>query len=161
MNAKYLRIIFGVFCFLSSLYMLKSPKQAELNEQAPNKYVLSVLGLIAGGLSTLLGIAGGVFIGSILNYYKIDPRKVVGTTAMAGLAITIPGSLSLLIIGFHKAGLPHWSTGYIYWPALVGITLPSFFIAPWGAKLAHKLPVLTLKRLFAALVFIVGLKMLV
>ncbi|MDF2690670.1 MAG: hypothetical protein K0S29_525 [Gammaproteobacteria bacterium] len=161
LKSHYLQIIFGVFCLLIGLYMLKAPKKAQLQERMPGKYILSLYALVAGSLSTMLGIAGGVMIGSILNYHQMDPRKVVGTTAITGLIIALPGTIGLMLVGLHQPGLPHWSTGYIYWPAFLGIVLPSFFMAPLGAKLAHNLPVQTLKRIFAALVFVVGLKMLI
>ncbi|MDF2939432.1 MAG: rane protein [Gammaproteobacteria bacterium] len=160
LKSEYLEIIFGVFCLLVSLYLFKAPKNSELKEHLPKKFVLSLFGLIVGGLSTLLGIAGGLMLGSILNYYQMNPRKVVGTIAITGLFIALPGTIILMLLGLHQPNLPKWSTGFIYWPAFLAIVVPSFFIAPLGAKLAHKLPVLILKRSFAVLVFVVGIKML-
>jgi len=49
--------------------------------------------------------------------------------------------------------LPPGMIGYVYWPALVVLVLFSVFLAPVGAKAAHALPVATLKRIFAFLLF--------
>jgi uncharacterized membrane protein YfcA len=43
--------------------------------------------------------------------------------------------------------------GYIYWPALVVLAVFSVMTAPIGARVAHSLPVKTLKRIFAFLLF--------
>ena len=56
--------------------------------------------------------------------------------------------------------LPQWTSGFVYWPAVVGIALTSVPFAKVGAKLAHKLDAKLLKRGFALLLLIVGLKFL-
>jgi uncharacterized protein len=50
--------------------------------------------------------------------------------------------------------------GYVYLPALVWIVPPSMLTAPLGARLTHRLPVATLKRLFAGLLIVLASKML-
>jgi uncharacterized membrane protein YfcA len=52
------------------------------------------------------------------------------------------------------------ATGYVYWPALAGIALTSILFAPVGAALAHRLPAQKLKKAFALLLVILGIKML-
>lgn len=47
-----------------------------------------------------------------------------------------------------------------YLPALVCIGVVSSFTAPVGAKLAHRLPVGTLKKTFAAVLVLLSAKML-
>jgi len=62
--------------------------------------------------------------------------------------------------GLTVSALPEYSLGFIYLPAVVAITVVSVFTAPLGAKLAHKLPVDTLKKLFAGLLLFLCAKML-
>jgi uncharacterized membrane protein YfcA len=57
--------------------------------------------------------------------------------------------------------MPEWSLGYINLSAALSIVLASALTAPYGAKLAHKIPVLVLKRIFAVLLFFVSIKLLV
>ena len=45
-------------------------------------------------------------------------------------------------------------------PALIGIVVGTFLTVPAGAKLAHRLPVLTLKRMFAVMLLALGTRML-
>jgi uncharacterized membrane protein YfcA len=43
----------------------------------------------------------------------------------------------------------------VYLPAFIGIAITSFLVAPWGARLAHRMPVGLLKKVF--MVFLVAL----
>ena len=85
---------------------------------------------------------------------------MVGTAAAVAILIAIFATIGLMLMGAHQMHLPKWSTGFIYWPAFIGIALPSLFITSLGASLAHKIPVNTLRKLFAAVVFAIGLQML-
>jgi len=58
--------------------------------------------------------------------------------------------------GLGESGLPDLSLGYVYIPAFAGIVVTSAMLAPLGAKLAHTLPVDTVKRAFAVLLLLVG-----
>ena len=44
-------------------------------------------------------------------------------------------------------------------PALAALVAGSLITAPLGARLAHRLPVGTLKRVFAALLYVLATKM--
>jgi len=45
--------------------------------------------------------------------------------------------------------------------ALFGVVCGSVLLAPVGARLAHRMPVLKLKRIFAGLLYLLATKMLV
>ena len=49
----------------------------------------------------------------------------------------------------------------IHLTGLCGVAMASFCTAPLGARLAHSLPVKNLKKIFAVLLYGVGLKMLI
>lgn len=155
-----LKIIFGVFCLISAAQMIFRKKNVSDQENLPGKTKLFLLGLTTGSVSSLLGIAGGMMTGTILNYCHMDMRKVVGTTSAICLVLSVSGTIGMMVVGYHEPDLPKWTTGFIYWPAFFGIVLPSLFITSLGATLAHKLPVPVLKNIFAVLVFVIGLKML-
>ncbi len=87
-------------------------------------------------------------------------RQAVGTSAALGFPIAVFGTLGYLWAGWNKPNLPPLASGFIYWPALIGIAVTSVPFARIGAKLAHFLPELVLKRLFALLLFSVGLNLL-
>jgi len=47
----------------------------------------------------------------------------------------------------------------LYLPAFACVALASILSALWGAMLAQRLPIPTLKRLFASLLYVAGIKM--
>lgn len=160
-TSEHLKIVFGIFCLIAAIQMMAGQKYvADDQENLPNKVSMFFIGLGTGGISTLLGIAGGAIIGTILNYYRIGMRQVIGTTAAICIVIAISGTIGLMFVSYHQTNLPHWSTGFIYWPAFFGIALPSLLVTPMGATLAHKLPAHTLKKLFSILVLAIALKLL-
>ena len=52
------------------------------------------------------------------------------------------------------------SLGYVYLPAFAWLVPASMLSAPFGARLAHRLPVATLKRVFACILILLAAKML-
>jgi uncharacterized membrane protein YfcA len=49
----------------------------------------------------------------------------------------------------------------VYWPAALAILIASMLFAPLGARLAHTLPVTMLKRIFAVVLALIGVRMLI
>ncbi|HZX33213.1 MAG TPA: TSUP family transporter, partial [Rhodocyclaceae bacterium] len=70
------------------------------------------------------------------------------------------GTAGYIFNGWSIDGLPGGSLGYVYLPALAVLVLGSMATAPFGARLAHRLPVATLKRIFAGLLVVLAGKML-
>ena len=70
------------------------------------------------------------------------------------------GAVGYVVSGLGTAGLPQYSFGYIYLPALVGVVVVSMLVAPLGARFAHSLPVKQLKRGFGVFLALLALQML-
>jgi uncharacterized membrane protein YfcA len=87
-------------------------------------------------------------------------QQAVATSSACGLPIAAASALSFILVGWHNPQVPEWSLGFVYLPAMLGIAITSMFFARFGARLAHKLSPLLLKRLFALLLFSVGLSFL-
>ena len=160
LSGNTLKTIFGVSCLFFSIQMIYPRKNSDAPEKLPGKVIMTLLGIITGTLSVLLGLAGGAIIGTALNYYHMEMRRIVGTTASVTLILATAGTIGLMTVSYHLSDLPPDSIGFIYWPALVGIVISSPFFAPLGVKVAQRLPVHLLKKMFAAFVLIIGLKML-
>ena len=96
-----------------------------------------------------------------LLWNNVDMRKAIGTSAAIGFPIAAAGCLGYLINGWSDPRLLPYSLGYLYLPALLGIVAVSMFTAPLGARLAQTLPVPKLKKCFAVLLIVVGVRMLV
>jgi uncharacterized membrane protein YfcA len=126
----------------------------------PGTVGLSAVGAVIGWASALFGIGGGSLSVPFLCWCNVRMQRAVAVSAACGLPIALVGSLSYMVEGQGVAALPPASTGFVYWPAFVGIVLTSSVFAGWGAVLAHRLPAVMLKRLFALFLLLIGIKLL-
>lgn len=157
-SSDALKTIFGVFEILIALQMLFS-RQPAAHRELPGTIGLTSSGGIIGSLATLLGMGGGAFAVPWFMWCNVDAKKAIATGAAIGLPIAFFGSIGYIVGGLGADNLPQYSTGYIYWPAFVGIVAASILFAPLGARLAHSLPSKTLKRIFSVVLLIIGIKM--
>lgn len=155
---QWLRIIFAVGCWTIAAKMLfgGNPKPSR---SLPNNIILNAVGGLIGSLSALLGIGGGSLTVPFLHYCNINMRSAVATSSACGLPIAVSGAITLAISGMDIKTLPDYSLGYVYLPAFVAISTTAIIFAPVGAKLAHTLPVGTLKKVVALFLVIAGTKM--
>lgn len=167
LHSFWLSLIFAIFVLvIATQLLLKNSSNINQNNNlargiAPhqNKYLITA-GLIIGGFSSLVGIGGGALSVPYLMANKWNMRQAIGTSAAIGFPISLAGTLGYIFNGLHVANLPAASVGFIYIPALIGISFSSMLMAPYGAKLAQKLPISKLRKLFALLLYLVGFNML-
>ena len=95
-----------------------------------------------------------------MTWCNVKVHNAIGTSAAIGLPIALAGTAGYLVNGWDGAGMPEYSLGFIYLPALLLVSGVSMFTAPVGAKLAHQLPVATLKKVFAGVLILLCAKML-
>ena len=146
----WLTRVFAVFLGFVGLRMLlrsRGPAQGAL----PGRLGLAAVGGGIGTLSALVGVGGGILTVPYLSGRGLGMREAVGTAAACGLPIALAGALGFVLLGWGREGLPAWSTGFVYWPAVGLILAASIPSAPWGARLAHALPMALLRRAFALL----------
>jgi uncharacterized membrane protein YfcA len=151
--------IFGVFVLgvaMQIFFNATAPGRRPL----PGSTALLGTGAAIGTASTLLGIGGGSLTVPFLNYCRVDMRRAVATSSACGLVLGVVGASVFLWAGRDHPGLPPGAVGYLYLPAFLGIAAASVTTAPLGARLAHSLPVPTLKRVFAVFLALAGLRML-
>ena len=159
LSSDALRRVFGVFEIVLAIYMLMNVRPAP-HRPLPDTPALTAGGGVIGLVSALLGIGGGSLTVPYLVWFNVAVRHAIGTAAAVGLPIAVAGAGGFMIHGWQSEGLPAWTAGYIHGPALAGIALASFLTAPVGARLTHTLPVPLVRRLFALLLMVLGIKML-
>ena len=157
--ARFLQLFFVDFLFFVITQML-SGKKPKPSRHLPGLGGMSVAGGIIGVVSSLVGIGGGTLSVPFLLWNNLDMRKAIGTSAAIGFPIALAGCFGYIVNGWNAANLPPYSFGYIYLPSLFGIVIVSMFTAPLGARLAQTLPVPKLKKCFALLLIVVGIRML-
>lgn len=108
-----------------------------------------VIGLIAGILSGMFGIGGGVIIVPALMYLcGFSQLKAQGTS----LAILLPPVGILAFINYYKRGQVNVQAGILI---CVFLVIGSIF----GAKIANNIPLSILKKSFGVLMILISLKM--
>ncbi len=120
-----------------------------------------LLGFVAGTISGLTGIGGGVIlVPAMIVAMNFGVRQAVGTSSIAIAIISIGGILSYIVNGLGVNGLPPYSLGYIdllQWAMLAGTSIP---MAQVGVRFSHQLPAKQLTYVFIGLMLYIGLKML-
>lgn len=154
-----LRLIFGIFELGVALQMGLNLRPAA-HRGLPGKWGMSGVGSLIGLVSAVVGIGGGTMTVPFLQWSNVAMRQAVATSAACGLPIAVAGAMGFIVTGWNAPVLPPWSSGYLYWPAFVGIVVASMMFAPLGAQLAHRLPGAVLKRFFALFLALLGLRML-
>jgi len=159
LSPRPLAIFFSCFMAFVAAQMILNRKPSP-SRDLPGLVGLSAVGAGIGGVSALVAIGGGTMTVPFLTWCNVRIQTAIGTSAAVGLPIALAGAMGYLFNGWGAAELPVYTLGFIYWPAVIAMALASLFFAPMGAGLAHRLPVATLKKLFAALVIVLALQML-
>ncbi|MFA6570389.1 MAG: sulfite exporter TauE/SafE family protein [Bacteroidota bacterium] len=114
-------------------------------------YLLLPFGILAGVLSGLFGIGGGlIIVPMLITFMKFNPKKAVGTSLGALLLpVALPG-----VITYYNAGQLHiFASGLL----AAGLVLGSII----GAKITISLPVSIVKRVFALFLLIIALQFII
>jgi len=159
LSTMVLKIVFGVFLYYVATQMLTG-KKTEGDRGLPGAAGVFGAGNGIGIFSALVGIGGGTLTVPFLSWCGQSMHTAIATAAAVGLPIALSGTAGYVIHGIGVEGIPGPNIGYVYIPAFLGIIATSMLTAPFGAKLAHSLPVAKLKRIFAILLYVVGTKML-
>lgn len=158
-NGQMLTTLFGTIAMLSAINMLLGRKKPLFNA-LPGKTGQAGMGISVGLFSSLVGIGGGTLTVPMLTFCNYPAHRAVGTAAAVGLIISLPAALSMLIIGVTPPDAPVGTLGLVNLVGFVCIVPLTVFFAPIGARLASNIDPQKLKKIFAAVLLITGLRML-
>jgi len=158
MPGELLKDVFAVLVILIALQLVFGGHKE--SKQRMSKLILSLVGLVTGGLSALMGIGGGSIMVPALVWFKVNIKQAIGCASFCGLMIALFGSASFIQAGWNNVLLPEYAFGYIYLPASLGIVITSVFTAGLGAKISNQLNTQLLKKIFAGFLVLVSLRML-
>ncbi|RMG30643.1 MAG: sulfite exporter TauE/SafE family protein [Gammaproteobacteria bacterium] len=152
LDAAWLRRGFGGFECLVALQLLQGGG-LRLRGAWPGPRFWALAGTGIGTVSALLGIGGGTLTVPLLAWARVPMERAVGTSAACGVPIAVAGAAGYLFWG--RAALPQ-QAGFLDPLAMLALGAGAIFMAPWGARLAVRLPRARLRRLFAVFLLIVG-----
>ncbi|AQQ68951.1 permease [Microbulbifer agarilyticus] len=160
-DSKSLIYVFAGGVLLYSIYFLFPNLFDGLKGklEMPTGLARASLASFLGGFSSLLGIGGGTITVMTMVLCNRPAHQAVATASGIGFLIGLPGAIGFLLMGLGAPNLPVGSIGYINIPALIAISIFSVISAPIGARWAHSLNELHLKRLFGVYLIAVSLAM--
>ncbi|WP_394200056.1 sulfite exporter TauE/SafE family protein [Shewanella waksmanii] len=157
--SQQLKQAFAVFVILMAIQMVFPFKPAKQDKPMPAPIVMFTVAAAIAIIAALMGIGGGILLVPFLTWCGLQMRQCIGFSAATGFLVALFGSVSYVIAGWQITDLPAGTLGYVYLPALIGIVSTSMLVAPIGAKAASHLPTAHLKKVFAVLLIVTGLKL--
>lgn len=154
-----LAVMFTALVFYAATQILLDLRP-RTTRQLPGSAGIFLAGAIIGAVSSLAAAGGAFLTIPFLAWCNVPLRRAIGTAAANGLPIALAGSAGYVLHGWRAEGLPPGSFGYIYLPALALVVTTSMLTAPFGARLAHRLPVKRLRTIFALLLYVLAIRML-
>lgn len=159
LDARLLSIAFTVLIYYLATQMLFERKPAT-SRALPGRATMSAAGAVIGLVSSLTATAGASLTVPFLVRRGLGVHEAIGTAAAVGWPLALAGTVGYIAAGAGKAGLPDWSAGYVYLPACAWIAVASMAMAPVGARVAHRTPGRTLRRVFAVVLYVLATNML-
>ena len=155
LKGAWLALFFALFVSFSATQMLLD-KKPRPTRGLPGPPGLRGAGSVIGFLSGRVGAGGGFVSVPFMTWCNVAIHQAVATSAALGLPIALANSVGYVVAGQGVVGLPAGSVGYVFVPALVVIATASVLMAPLGVKAAHALPVKSLKRVFASVLYLLA-----
>lgn len=152
LKGTWLAIFFSLFVGFSATQMFldKKPKPSR---QMPGTAGQVAAGSVIGFLSGLVGAGGGFVSVPFMVAHNVSILNAVATSAALGFPIAAANTVGYVVSGSTMSGLPPYSLGYVWLPGLVVVAFCSVLTAPMGAKMAHRMPIAKLKRVFATVLY--------
>jgi uncharacterized membrane protein YfcA len=156
------KIAFIVIAGFIAAKFLFAGDRWNLGTELPGPLPMACYGFGIGLAGSLMGVSGGSLSNIVLTLYGKSIHNAVATSAGLGVPITIVGTIGYVLAGLpHHAQLPPLSLGFVSLIGFVVMAPVSSLIAPYGARLAHKLSRRSLEIAFSVFLLLVSVRFLV
>ena len=156
---RALALAFAAIVYAGATQILFGRKPAA-SRSLPDTWALLAVGLLIGVVAGLVSAGGAFMTVPFMLFCGVAMTTAIGTGAALGVPVAVVGTIGYVLSGSHVGALPPFSLGFVYAPALLAIVAASTFTAPIGARAAHRLPAVTLRRIYAGLLYTLATKML-
>lgn len=158
--AGVLQAVFGVVALAVACWLGLAGAHPHMAHALPPEPWRALISAIVGGVSAMMGVGGGTLGVPALVLFGSPIGPAVALGSGFGVLIASPATLGLIWAGLDAPGRPLYGVGYLDL-LVVAIVLPVALLAtPLGARMAHRLPPVLLRRGFAGFMGLVGIKML-
>ena len=158
-HSDVLATVFATLALFVALKMLFMPESRNLTEEVPRGPLVPAIPTAIGCFSSMMGIGGGTFSVMTLTLFNEPIHRAVGTAALFGLVISLPGMLGFVAAGWGDPRIPVGSLGYVNLIGFACIAPATVLAAPLGAKIAHAFSARRLNMLFGAFLIIASIRL--
>lgn len=159
LGGQVLTAVFAGMALLVALNMALRRDGVVWRDGLPGRVGTGALGSFIGGVSTLMGIGGGTLSVPLLSALKVPMHTAVGTGAMLGTVISVPGALAFMVNGMGVDLRPPLSVGYVNLLGFALIVPATMLSTRWGVSLAHRIDARRLRQVFAVFLALTSLRM--
>lgn len=149
--------VFGVFALVVSVQILRGSTQAK-SQSLPGYLPTTGIGFGIGSISSLLGIGGGSMTVPWMLWHGQTTRNAIATAAACGYPVAVAGTLGFVLLGDQVAA--EFALGYVHLKALAVVAVFAVLGAPVGVAAIHGSSALLARRIFAAFLLAVAIRML-
>jgi uncharacterized protein len=155
------KIVFIAVATLTAAKLFFGSEKWVIGDKPPTGAPMAAAGGVIGLLSSLMGIGGGQLSNVFLTAFGKPIHNAIATSAGLGVLVSVPGAIGYMIAGWTRMDvLPPLSIGFVSLIGLMLIAPTSSYFAPYGARLAHRLPKRKLEIGFGIFMVVVSLRFL-
>jgi uncharacterized membrane protein YfcA len=154
-STTFLGMFFTLFVYFSAALILLDVRPAP-SRQVPGTSGISMFGVFAGWISSMVSIGGGTVVVPFLTWCNLPLKHAIGTSAAIGFPIAVGGTLGYILNGLNVPALPPNTLGFVHLPAVLWVALSGIITALLGAKATHRMNTHLLRKLFAVLLLAIA-----
>ena len=158
-HSDVLSAVFAVVAFVIAIKLLVPDEGKTLADHVPGGALIKLVPTSIGTISSMMGIGGGTLSVAALTLLNQPIHRAVGTAALFGLVISVPGAFGFVVSGWGDPRLPAGSLGFVNVVGLALIAPTTVLLAPLGAAIAHRLSQRQLSVLFGTFLLLMSLRM--
>lgn len=158
-HSDVLALVFAVMAFLIALNLLLPTAGRTLSGGVPHNLPMLIVPTGIGTISSMMGIGGGTLSVAVLTLFRQPIHRAVGTAALFGLFISLPGTLGFIVTGWGDPRLPTGNLGFVNLLGFALISPMTVLFAPLGAALAHRLTQRQLSTVFGLFLLVMSIRM--
>ena len=157
-DARAFQIVLGLLLVFVAGRMLVAKRGAEplLERERAGLAPMAATGAAAGSLAAAAGIGGGVvLVPAYHRLLRLPMLAAAGTSTATIVLISLAGVATYAVRGLG-AEVPGLSVGYVGLGYALPLVVPVLLTARLGVSAAHRLPVVAVRRAFAAFALLVA-----
>jgi len=162
LQPELLKVGFGLFLLLTSANLALGKRTEVPGPIQVSLPAAAMTGLLAGTISSLLGVGGGIVaIPLLLRFMHVRLEQVAATSLAVVAVAATAGTISYMLASPSAGTTPAGAVGYVHIAAALPILVTAAVAVRWGARVNQRLDARRLRWGFALLFAVIGLQLVV